>query len=112
MDFTEYDKQEILDRISRHCPEAMCVYLHCYNRMDMAGHVILTRKQIEEELCETWTCFKNNLKKLSRENLLTWATNVKKDHIKIIMASVDYDPRMDDEEPKKKGKVLRLMDVK
>ncbi len=37
MDINDVDTQEIMERISRHCPEAMMTYIHCINRMD-AGH--------------------------------------------------------------------------
>jgi hypothetical protein len=64
--------QEILERISRHCPEAMSVYLQCINRADSDGTVHFSRDTIDVEMSENWHPFKNNLKKLARENILNW----------------------------------------
>lgn len=65
---------ETLEMISRHCPEAMTTYFHCRNRLNDFGTVKFTKKQIEEELSEDYRKFRNDIKKLARENLLEWAT--------------------------------------
>lgn len=64
--------QEILDRISRHCPQALGVYLQCINRMDSQGTVFFSKELIEVDLSENFRAFRNNIKKLARENLLEW----------------------------------------
>lgn len=64
--------QEVLDRISRHCPEALSAYLHCINRADGQGSVFFSRNQLEIDMSESFRIFRNNIKKLARENLLEW----------------------------------------
>lgn len=65
--------QEILERISRHCPEALSTYLQCLNRSNEHGFVYFSRDVIDVEMSEDFRPFKQNLKKLARENLLSWA---------------------------------------
>ncbi len=72
MDFNTITGQEILDRISRHCPEALTVYLHCVNRTTRGKPFYFSRDMVENECSETWTKFKNNIRKLALENLLDW----------------------------------------
>lgn len=63
---------EILDRISRHCPQALSAYLQCMNRANKEGIILFSRDLVEVEMSENWSSFKNNIKKLARENLLEW----------------------------------------
>ena len=72
MDKYSITSQEILERISRHCPEALSAYLQCINRIDSEGLVYFSRDTVEIDMSENWHPFKNNIKKLARENLLTW----------------------------------------
>jgi len=72
MDLHAITSQEILDRISRHCPGSLSTYLQVINRVNNAGEVQFTKKQIEFDMSETLTKFRNNLKKLALENLLEW----------------------------------------
>ena len=72
MDLYAITSQEILDRISRHCPEALSTYLQCINRADSEGKVFFSRDSIEIDMSEGMTKFKNNIKKLALENLLEW----------------------------------------
>jgi hypothetical protein len=72
MDIYSVTSQEILDRISRHCPEALSAYLNCINRANKEGIVFFSRDRIEVEMSENWHAFRNNIKKLARENLLEW----------------------------------------
>lgn len=72
MDIYKITSQEILDRISRHCPEALSAYLQCINRIDSDGMAFFSRDTVEIDMSENWHSFKNNIKKLSRENLLQW----------------------------------------
>ncbi len=64
--------QEVLERISRHCPEALSTYLQCINRSDKEGTVLFSRDKVDVEMSENWRSFRNNIKKLARENLLSW----------------------------------------
>lgn len=73
MDLYFISTQEILERISRHCPEALCAYLQCLNKVDKNGYVNFTREEIEVAMSEDFRGFRNNIKKLARENLLNWA---------------------------------------
>lgn len=64
--------QYTLEQISRHCPEALGAYLHCINRANKDGVVFFSKKLIEIDMSESMTTFRNNIKKLARENLLIW----------------------------------------
>lgn len=72
MDIYDFQSQEILERISRHCPESLSAYLQCFNRVDENGTFIFTKDFVEINLSENWRSFRNNIKKLARENLLQW----------------------------------------
>ncbi len=72
MDLYTVTSQEVLDRISRHCPEALSAYLQCFNRADDQGNVVFTKQQVEVDMSEKWAKFRNNIKKLALENLLEW----------------------------------------
>lgn len=64
--------QEVLERISRHCPESLSAYLQCINRADVEGDIFFTKGIVEIEMSEGWTKFRNQIKKLALENLLQW----------------------------------------
>lgn len=72
MDYYHVSSQEVLDRISRHCPEAMSAYLQCINRADEDGSFFFTKALVDVDMSECWIKFKNNIKKLALENLLEW----------------------------------------
>lgn len=72
MDIYSLTTQHLLETISRHCPEALSSYLHCINRVNQEGNVFFSREMIEQDMSENFTVFKNNIKKLARENLLEW----------------------------------------
>lgn len=89
MDIYAITSQEILDRISRHCPESMSAYLQCLNRADEFGNVKFSRKMIEEDLSEGFTKFQNCIKKLALENLLEW--HPVKGGLHVTLAAIDED---------------------
>lgn len=72
MDLYAITSQEVLDRISRHCPDALSVYLHCINRADEKGTVFFSKSLVAIDMSECWTKFRNKIKKLALENLLEW----------------------------------------
>lgn len=72
MDLYTITTQEVLDRISRHCPEALSAYLHCINRADSDGTVFFSRSIVEIDMSEGWAKFRNHIKKLAIEDLLEW----------------------------------------
>jgi len=72
MDLYAITSQEVLERISRHCPESLSVYLQCINRANQEGTVFFTKSLVEVDMSEGWTKFKNQIKKLALENLLEW----------------------------------------
>ena len=72
MDFYAITTHEILDRISRHCPDALSVYLQCVNRSDSEGSIFFSKELVEINMSEEWIPFKKKIKKLARENLLDW----------------------------------------
>lgn len=89
MDLYAITSQEVLERISRHCPESLSVYLHCINRADNEGSVYFTKPVVEVDMSEGWTKFKNQIKKLARENLLEW--HPFDNGISITLAALDED---------------------
>lgn len=72
MDIYAVTSQELLERISRHCPESLSTYLQCINRSDSDGTVFFSRDLVEVDMSEDWRKFKSNIKKLARENILEW----------------------------------------
>lgn len=64
--------QEILERISRHCPSAMSTYFQCINRANHDGSIHFSKEMVDVDMSESWGAFRNNVKKLARENLLEW----------------------------------------
>lgn len=72
MDLYNITSQQTLDRISRHCPEALWAYLKCINYAGETGKVFFSRKMVEDDMSERWAIFKNCIKKLALEDLLEW----------------------------------------
>lgn len=72
MDLQSITSQEILDRISRHCPSSLSAYLQCINRANSEGTVVFSKSLVENDMSETFLTFKNRIKKLALENLLEW----------------------------------------
>ena len=72
MDIYAVTSQEVLETISRHCPEAFSTYLQCLNRAGKTGNVFFSKDMIEVDLSEEFRSFRKNIKKLARENLLEW----------------------------------------
>ena len=87
MDIYAANSQEVLERISRHCPEALSAYLQCINRADKNQNIIFSRKMVDEEMSLGWTKFQNLIKKLALENLLEWHTI--KGGMSVTMAKID-----------------------
>ena len=72
MDIYAITTQEVLERISRHCPESLSAYLQCINRADENDFILFTRELVEVDMSDEWRKFKKNIKALARENLLEW----------------------------------------
>jgi hypothetical protein len=72
MDLYNITSQEVLERISRHCPDSLGAYLHCLNRADKLGNIFFSKMMVETDMSESWTKFRNRIKKLGREDLLKW----------------------------------------
>lgn len=72
MDFYTISSQEVLDRISRHCPEALSIYLQCINRANENGAIFFTKAMVDQDMSESWTKFRTKIKLLALENLLEW----------------------------------------
>lgn len=87
MDLYAITSQEVLERISRHCPDSLSAYLHCINRVDQAGSVFFSKNMIEVDMSESWAKFRNQIKKLARENLLEWHPS--SNGISITLAALD-----------------------
>jgi hypothetical protein len=72
MDIYAVTSQEILERLSRHCPEALSTYFQCINRAGKDGQVFFSKSLVDVDMSENWRTFRNNIKKLARENLIEW----------------------------------------
>jgi hypothetical protein len=72
MDICAITSQEVLERISRHCPEALSIYLHCLNRANENGTVFFSKETVDIDMSEEWHKFRKSIKSLARENLLLW----------------------------------------
>jgi hypothetical protein len=72
MDLYAITSQQVLDQISRHCPDAISAYLQCINRADSFGSVYFSREMVRNDLNLGWAKFCNQIKKLALENLLEW----------------------------------------
>lgn len=72
MDHYTITTQEVLERISRHCPASLSTYLQCFNRANDHGSVFFDKEMVVNEMSYSWTKFKNNIKKLALENILEW----------------------------------------
>ncbi len=81
--------QEILDRISRHCPESLSLYLNCINRADEFGNILFTKSMVEVDMSNNWRSFVTNIKKLALENLLEW--HPFDDGISVKLADIPHD---------------------
>lgn len=79
--------QQILERISRHCPDALSVYLQCLNRMDEKGCVFFPKRTVVMDMSEGWTKFLNKIKKLALEDLLEW--HLFDQGISVTLAAID-----------------------
>lgn len=79
--------QHVLEKISRHCPGSLYIYLQCLNRADNDGKVMFTKQMVEIDMSEGWTKFRNQIKKLALENLLEWYPFG--DTITITLAEID-----------------------
>lgn len=67
-----YLSLEILDQIARHCPRALSTFVLCLGRANEVNHCVFSKEDIQLEMHESYTVFKNNLKSLSREGVLEW----------------------------------------
>lgn len=72
MDLYKITHQEILEKISLHCPDALWAYLQCINRSDSLGNIFFSKKTVENDMSHRWTKFRNSIKKLALENILEW----------------------------------------
>lgn len=89
MDLYTITTQEVLERISRHCPESLYAYLQCINRADNKGMIFFSKDLVEVDMSEGWTRFKNHIKKLALENLLEW--HPFNNGISVTLAALDED---------------------
>lgn len=87
MNLHEPTTQAILERISRHCPEALGAYLQCINRQDINGNVYFSRETVDIDMSEEWHKFKRHVKSLAREDLLSWSPL--NDGIAVCMAEIN-----------------------
>lgn len=72
MDLFAVTSQEILERVSKHCPDALGTYLQCLNRCDQEGSCFFSKSLVTIDMSESWAKFRNHVKALAREHLLEW----------------------------------------
>lgn len=72
MDIYTITTHQTLDRIARNCPRALTTYIHVLARANDKGSIALEKNQITNDLSESFTKFKNDLRALARETLLEW----------------------------------------
>lgn len=72
LDLYTITTHQTLDRIARNCPRALCTFIHVLTRADQEGIAVLEKKQIVEDLSESFAKFRNDLRSLAREDLLEW----------------------------------------
>jgi hypothetical protein len=89
MDLYHITSQQVLERISRHCPEALPAYLQCINRANHEGNVFFSKNLVEVDMSEGWIKFRNQIKKLAIENLLEW--HPFNNGISVTLAALDED---------------------
>lgn len=77
----------ILDQIGRHCPRAMATFAMCAARANENNKIIFTKEQITDDLSESYTKFKNDLKALAKEGILEW--HEKQGHIVITIGDLE-----------------------
>ena len=87
MDIYSFTSEEVLDRISRHCPEALSIYLQCISRANEDGTIFFTKNLVEIDMSWRWAKFRNSIKKLALENLLEW--HPFENGISVTLAAVD-----------------------
>lgn len=96
MDMYSITSQEILERISRHCPKALSIYLQIINRVDNNGQVFFSKDLVTVDMSESWTKFTNHIKALARENLLIWSPAVDEKGCQSILVTVPIDEDFED----------------
>lgn len=94
MDRFSFTSHELLDRLSRHCPEAISAYLHCISRANDEGKVVFERQQVSENMCESWIKFRNHIRKLALEGVLEY--HLLEEYLHVTLAidledNVDFD---------------------
>lgn len=72
MDLAAITTYQTLGRIARTCPRSLTTYIHLLCRADQEDKVVLEKKQITDDLSESFAKFRNDLRALAREDLLEW----------------------------------------
>ena len=70
MDKIEAVDFETLDRISRHCPQALTTYLSCVLHSRGEQQTTIDRQYVEDIFLISWTKFKNHLRALTAEMVI------------------------------------------
>ena len=73
MDLNSIYQAEVLEKISRHCPQAMSPYLQCFYKVDSEGNAYFSREDIEVRMSYDYPDFLHAIKQLAREDLLKWS---------------------------------------
>lgn len=91
LDLYTITTHQTLDRIARNCPRALSAFIHLLTRADDEGNVTLEKKQITDELSESFACFRNDIRSLAREDLLQWHQTANSLHITLALPGAFHD---------------------
>lgn len=64
--------QEVLEIITRWCPDSLTTYLACIDRSDDAGYAVFTPVLLRRELFTDVPVFTKHVRNLARQDLLKW----------------------------------------
>ncbi len=89
-----YPPLEYLFFVAKNCPSAVYTYLNLWKSQDSSHRLFITRNQIRDEESESWTCFVNNLRKLSKQDLLEWKFSKDGESVVIELAQYEYEKNL------------------
>lgn len=58
--------------IAKNCPRSLSTFIHIKSRVDNRGKVTFQKKEIMNDLSESFAKFRNDIRALAREDLLEW----------------------------------------
>lgn len=71
IDSMQYPPYSYLVQVAEHCPKAMSTYLTLWREKPNSGSMIYSKSEVGSIMLLSWTRFKNDLRLLAREGILT-----------------------------------------